>query len=89
ALFWSIADRQGTVRADGIWVELSLTHEMLAHMVGAQRPTVSLGLARLSDSGLLHSQSEGWLINPESLDAFARPPIPDDTDPPRARQAQP
>ena len=89
ALFWSIADRQGTVRADGIWVELSLTHEMLAHMVGAQRPTVSLGLARLSDSGLLHSQPEGWLINPESLDAFARPPIPDDIDPPRARQAQP
>lgn len=89
ALFWSIADRQGTVRADGIWVELSVTHETLAHMVGAQRPTVSLGLTRLSDSGLLRSQSGGWLINPESLDAFARPSISDETDPPRAGQARP
>lgn len=70
ALFWSIADRQGVVRADGVWVELSTTHETLAHMVGAQRPTVSLGLTRLSDSGLLRAQSGGWLLNPESLNSF-------------------
>lgn len=71
ALFWSIADRQGVMRADGVWLELSATHETLAHMVGAQRPTVSLGLTRLAESGLLRTQDGGWLLARESLDAFA------------------
>jgi CRP-like cAMP-binding protein len=74
ALFWSIADRQGVVRPDGVWLELSATHETLAHMVGAQRPTVTLGLTRLADSGLASAENGGWLISRDSLDAFARPP---------------
>jgi len=73
ALFWSIADRQGLVRPDGVWLELSATHGTLAHMVGAQRPTVSLGLARLTESGLLRSEGNGWLLAHDSLDAFAEP----------------
>ena len=71
ALFWSLADRQGVVRPDGIWVELPVTHDTLAHLVGAQRPTVSLGLARLAESGLLHSHPGGWLINPGSIEALS------------------
>ncbi|HTW11705.1 MAG TPA: helix-turn-helix domain-containing protein, partial [Solirubrobacteraceae bacterium] len=70
ALFWSIADREGTVRPDGVWLSLSATHGTLAHMVGAQRPTVSLGLSRLADSGLLRHEAGGWLLAPESLDAI-------------------
>lgn len=70
ALFWSLADRQGVVRSDGIWVALSTTHDTLAHLVGAQRPTVSLGLSRLAESGLLRAQPGGWLINPDSFGAF-------------------
>lgn len=73
ALFWSIADRQGTVRPDGVWLELSATHDTLAHMVGAQRPTVSLGLTRLAESGLLRAEGDGWLLAHDSLDAFADP----------------
>lgn len=73
ALFWSLADRQGVVRGDGIWVELAATHETLAHLVGAQRPTVSLGLSRLAETGLLLPQPGGWLIHPESLEIFQRP----------------
>jgi hypothetical protein len=76
ALFWSIADRQGIVRPDGVWIELSATHDTLAHMVGAQRPTVSLGLARLADRDLLHSEGDGWLIARDSLEAFAAQPPP-------------
>ena len=30
ALFWAIADRQGVVRPDGIWVQMSVTHDTLA-----------------------------------------------------------
>lgn len=70
ALFWSLADRQGVVRADGIWVGLSATHDTLAHLVGAQRPTVSLGLTRLTENGLIQAQPGGWLINPDSLSAL-------------------
>ncbi|HEY1688994.1 MAG TPA: Crp/Fnr family transcriptional regulator [Solirubrobacteraceae bacterium] len=71
ALFWSIADRQGVMRSDGVWLELSATHDTLAHMVGAQRPTVSLGLARLAEGGLLRAEDDGWLISRDSLDAFS------------------
>lgn len=71
ALFWSLADRQGIVRPDGIWVELTATHDTLAHLVGAQRPTVSLGLTRLTDAGLLQAQPGGWLINPESVETLS------------------
>ena len=70
ALFWSIADRQGVVRPDGIWLELTATHRTLAGMVGAQRPTVSLGLARLAESGLVRPQAGGWLLAPDSRDAL-------------------
>lgn len=75
ALFWSLADRQGVVRVDGIWVELTATHDTLAHLVGAQRPTVSLGLARLAEARLLQPQAGGWLISPDSVGAFERPTV--------------
>lgn len=71
ALFWSIADRQGVMRPDGVWLELPATHDTLAHMVGAQRPTVSLGLTRLAEGGLLRAEAGGWLIARGSLDAFS------------------
>ena len=70
ALFWSIADRQGVVRPDGIWLEFPATHHMLADMVGAQRPTVSLGLARLAEAGFVRSQADGWLLAPDSRNAL-------------------
>ena len=70
ALFWSLADRQGVVRPEGIWIGLTVTHDTLAQLVGAQRPTVSLGLTRLAETGMLRPQPGGWLINPESIDAL-------------------
>jgi len=73
ALFWSIADRQGVVRPDGVWVSLSATHHTLAHMVGAQRPTVSLGLTRLAEGGLVRAEGDGWLLARDSAEAFDDP----------------
>ncbi len=81
ALFWSIADRQGVVRPDGVWLELAATHDTLASMVGAQRPTVSLGLTRLAEGGLVRAENGGWLIAPDSVDAFAKPSSADGSDP--------
>jgi CRP/FNR family cyclic AMP-dependent transcriptional regulator len=71
ALMWSLADSRGIVRPDGIHVPLALTHETLAQMIGARRPTVSLGLKALSERGLLSADGDGWLIARDSLDEFA------------------
>jgi CRP/FNR family transcriptional regulator, cyclic AMP receptor protein len=73
ALLWSVADRQGVVRGDGIWIHLPVTHATLAQMIGARRPTVSLGLRALSERGLVKAENGGWLISPDSIEAFPAP----------------
>lgn len=63
ALFWHLADRCGRVRADGVVVYLQLTHETIGQLIGARRPTVTLGLRALADKGLLQRRSDGkWLL---------------------------
>jgi CRP/FNR family transcriptional regulator, cyclic AMP receptor protein len=52
-LFWHLADRWGRVRPDGVLVPLRLTHEMLADLVAARRPSVSTSLADLARRGLV------------------------------------
>ncbi|MGH2856341.1 MAG: Crp/Fnr family transcriptional regulator [Solirubrobacteraceae bacterium] len=69
ALLWSIADRQGVVRVDGVWINLPVTHDVLARMIGARRPTVTLGLHALAQRGMLRSTGDGgWLLSFASLD---------------------
>ncbi|MGH2859843.1 MAG: helix-turn-helix domain-containing protein [Solirubrobacteraceae bacterium] len=80
ALMWVIADRCGVVRSDGIHVPLPVTHQALARMIGAQRPTVTLGLGRLAEEGLLRPETGGWVIDPDSAAQFRSPdgaPDPD------------
>jgi CRP/FNR family transcriptional regulator, cyclic AMP receptor protein len=73
ALMWSVADHRGVVREDGVWVRLPVTHDALARMIGARRPTVSLGLKGLSERGLLVSEGGGWLLSRASLNEFVSP----------------
>ena len=54
-LFWELADRYGKVHPDGIHLELPLTHEVLSHLAGARRPSVSGALTRLAEDGRLHA----------------------------------
>jgi CRP/FNR family cyclic AMP-dependent transcriptional regulator len=62
-LFWHLADRWGRVTPDGVRLELPLTHELLAELVGAQRPTVTSALTQLSRRNALLRQSSGtWLL---------------------------
>lgn len=49
--FWHLADNWGRVTADGVVVPFRLTHEMLADIVGAQRPSVSTAVKRLERAG--------------------------------------
>lgn len=62
-LFWHLADRWGRVRPDGLIVPLRLTHTILADLVAARRPTVSVSLSDLTKRGLVVSTEDGWLLS--------------------------
>jgi CRP/FNR family cyclic AMP-dependent transcriptional regulator len=67
ALFWHLADAWGTVRRDGVAIDLPLTHRLIGRLVAAERATISLALTRLAAGGLLtKSGTRMWLLNPAS-----------------------
>jgi CRP/FNR family transcriptional regulator, cyclic AMP receptor protein len=61
---WHLADRFGRVTSRGCELVLAgLTHEALAVMLGARRPTVTSALRRLGERGLLRQERRGaWLL---------------------------
>lgn len=61
-LFWHFADRWGRVTPDGILMRLRLTHQLLADVVAARRPSVSTALAKLSREELVVHRRDGWLL---------------------------
>jgi CRP-like cAMP-binding protein len=69
-LFWDLADRYGKVRADGVNVDLPLTHEILSHLAGARRPSVSAALTRLAADGRVRREGQRWILSgePPSID---------------------
>ena len=62
-LFWDLADRFGKVHPDGVHLELPLTHEVLSHLAGARRPSVSGALTRLADEGRLRRSGSHWILS--------------------------
>lgn len=64
-LFWELADRYGRVHADGVHVDLPLTHEVLSHLVAARRPSVSGALTKLAEQGRLSRNGRGWVLHGE------------------------
>jgi CRP-like cAMP-binding protein len=60
--FWELADRYGHVTPQGVRLDLRLTHEVIGHLVGAHRPSVSVALARLEQGGSVRRQGRGWLL---------------------------
>jgi len=73
-LFWLLAERWGTVGTDGVYVTLPLTHEILAMLVGAHRPTVTIALQRLNRAGfLIRERSDRWLLTHAGIDALENP----------------
>jgi CRP/FNR family transcriptional regulator, cyclic AMP receptor protein len=66
-LFWHLADRWGRVTPGGVVLPLRLTHDLLARLVGAQRPTVSTALKSLQRAGEVTRRRDGaWVLLPES-----------------------
>ncbi len=63
AALWHLADRWGRVGPDGTLLPVRLTHETLAGIVGAQRPSVTSALRTLERRGALRRDvSGGWLL---------------------------
>ncbi|MHB1834462.1 MAG: helix-turn-helix domain-containing protein [Solirubrobacteraceae bacterium] len=98
-LFWLLAERWGRVGPDGVYVTLPLTHEILAMLVGAHRPTVTIALQRLNRAGfLIRERSDRWLLtrrgidaleNPESVRLIVSEPLSSEEDPPLAQDGDP
>jgi len=59
-LLWHLAARWGKVEPSGIRLPLPLTHQLLGRLVGAERPSVSHALARLTDGGLISGHGDEW-----------------------------
>ena len=63
AFFCAVAEERGRVVADGVLVDLPLTHECLGQLIGAKRPTISLALKALADDRLLTHHRGQWLLS--------------------------
>jgi hypothetical protein len=61
-LLWDLAERYGTVHVDGVHLEVPLTHEALAHLSAARRPSVSAALSRLVERGVLERRRSVWIL---------------------------
>ena len=68
-LFRHLAERWGRVTPDGVALPLRLTHQMVADLVGARRPSATTAIVRLADQDLLkRSPDGGWLLSSGSAD---------------------
>jgi CRP-like cAMP-binding protein len=62
-LFALYGERWGKVTPRGVRIDLPLTHQLLANLCGARRPTVSIALQSLSKEGFLARVSrDSWLL---------------------------
>jgi CRP/FNR family cyclic AMP-dependent transcriptional regulator len=61
-LLWHMAGNWGRVTAEGTVVPFQLTHELIAELIGARRPSVTTAIGELREAGKLERRQEGWLL---------------------------
>jgi CRP/FNR family transcriptional regulator, cyclic AMP receptor protein len=72
-LLWQLADRWGRVTPAGVVVPLGLTHDTIATLIGAQRPSVTTALGTLAERHLVERRDDGaWLLWPGTDAELAR-----------------
>jgi hypothetical protein len=68
---WHLAERWGRVTREGVVVPLPLSHQRLADLVGAHRPSVTTAMGDLARDGALSRRDDGdWVLHgppPERL----------------------
>ncbi len=63
-LLWQLTELWGSKARGGAVLPFRLSHQTLADLVGARRPTVTLALRGLSERGLLERGSAGqWILS--------------------------
>jgi CRP-like cAMP-binding protein len=63
-LLWQLTELWGRKAKGGAVLPFRLSHQTLADLVGARRPTVTLALRGLTDRGLLERGSSGeWILS--------------------------
>ena len=62
---WHAAGRWGLVTPEGTLVPFNLTHDVLADLVEARRPSVTTALKKLRRDGKLERVDDGWLLKGE------------------------
>ena len=72
-LLWHLADRWGRVTPNGVAVPLPLTHEIIADLVAAQRPSVTMTLGRLQEAGQISRPGVGFILHGAPPEEFADP----------------
>jgi CRP/FNR family transcriptional regulator, cyclic AMP receptor protein len=70
-LFWQLANRFGKVTPRGVSIPLPLQHQVIASLIGAQRPSVTTRLGVLRERGLLERQPDGTWFLPDSGGEYA------------------
>jgi CRP/FNR family transcriptional regulator, cyclic AMP receptor protein len=69
AALWHLASMWGRVTPKGTVVPFRLTHEMLANIVGAQRPTTTTAIRSLAEQGrLTRDESRSYILIGEPPD---------------------
>ena len=62
-LLWHLADRFGHVHSEGVVLPVPLSHELLAQLVGARRPSVSRALKELERAEAIARRPDGsWVL---------------------------
>jgi CRP-like cAMP-binding protein len=61
-LLWHLAGNWGRVTADGTVIPFTLTHELIADLVGARRPSVTSAISELREAGELERVDDCWVL---------------------------
>ena len=70
ASFWLWASQWATVAGQGVVLRIPLSHERIARLIHARRPTVTTAIGRLRRAGLINQRQDGvWLLR--GLDAHS------------------
>ena len=73
-----LAGRWGKVEPAGIRLPVPLTHQLLGHLVGAERPSISHALTRLAHTGLVTGHGDEWHLHGSLEDQLPTMLGPDD-----------
>ncbi len=72
---WYLAASWGRVTPRGLTVPISLTHQTLGELAGAQRPSVTLALATLREQGLVDRMPDGTYVLCGDQPPWWHPPL--------------